>query len=77
MIHSAEGFHVVQIAGDISIVNIIVIIVPEKRRKFAALGVDIVMTSCSKMFYNRTGFIIDIDLNTFNVAVGHIEIGSQ
>ena len=27
MIHSAEGFHVVQIAGDISIVNIIVIIV--------------------------------------------------
>ena len=30
------------------------------------------MTSCSKMFYNRTGFIIDIDLNTVNVAVGHI-----
>ena len=24
------------------------------------------------MFYNRTGFIIDVDLNTVNVTVGHI-----
>ena len=58
---------------DIGVIDIIVIIVLlEEKLKFAALGVDIVMTSCSKMFYNRTGFIIDIDLNTFNVAVGHI-----
>ena len=44
----------------------------KKDLEITALGVDVVVTSGSEMFYKRTGFVLYIDLNVLNSAVGHI-----
>ena len=40
--------------------------------EITTLGIDVVVTSGSEMFHKRTGFVLYIDLNVLNPAVGHI-----
>ena len=71
--HTLNKFKVFRKCCNIGIINIVFSIVfTEKKLKFTTFGVDVVMTSCSKVFCQGTWFTTYIYLNTVNAAVAHV-----
>ena len=70
LIEAVKVFHV---SSDICVVNTVVnVALLEESNQFTTFGVDIVMTSCSDVFYERTRFSANINLHYINSTVTHI-----
>ena len=70
LIEAVKVFHV---SSDICVVNTVVnVALLEESNQFTTFGVDIVMTSCSDVFYERTRFSANINLHYINSTVTHV-----
>ena len=72
-INLIKAVKVFNICSDICIVDIVLFNrLCKKDIQLSTLGVDVIMTSCSEMFYKGTGFSADIHLHDINTTVTHI-----
>ena len=70
LIKAVNIFHV---SSDICAVDTIInVTLLEESNQFAAFGVDVVMTSCTKVFYERARFSTNINLHYIDSTVTHI-----
>ena len=72
-INLIKAVKVLDVSGNICIVDIVLFNgLCKKNVQLSTLGVDVVMTSCSEMFYEGTRFSADVNLHYINPTVTHI-----